>query len=275
MRSPIALTVAGLLCAPAALAQERPDSLQSWQVQVGAVALLSPAYQGADEHRLRAIPLLLVDYRERLYIGQSHTGLDMAGGGYVLRTPALRWTIEVGSYLPRTHRRADALAGMDRMHTRPYLGTGLAYLLGPVEATASIASAAEGEHDLLGTVGVATMLPLAPDWMLGVGTTATFGDRANVAEEFGVTATEAARRRGLLESGDPRLRTGDDRIYAPGGGMKELGANFALLHPMSSRTTMVAFGRLGRLQGDAAESPLVRNRTTMSSGVAVVYALVR
>ena len=89
------------------------------------------------------------------------------------------------------------------------------------------------------------------------------------------TGSRAARRRALIESGDPRLRTGDDRIHAPGGGMKELAADVMLLHPLSSRTTMVAFGRVGRLQGDAAESPLVRNRTTMSSGVAVVYALVR
>lgn len=275
MRSPVALTIAGLLCAPAAFAQEPTDSTQGWQLQVGAVALMPPAYQGSDEHHLRVIPLLLVDYRERMYVGQSRTGLDMAGGGYLLRTPALRWTVEVGSYLPRTHRRADALAGMDRMHTRPFIGTGLAYSLGPVEATASVASAAEGEHDVLGTVGAATMLPIASGWLLGLGTTATFGDRANVAGEFGVSATEAERRRALLESGDPRLRAGDDRIHAPGGGMKELAADVALMHPLSSRTTMVAFGRVGRLQGDAAESPLVRSRTTVSSGVALVYVLVR
>jgi outer membrane scaffolding protein for murein synthesis (MipA/OmpV family) len=232
-----------------------------------------PAYAGADEHRLRVVPMVEVNYRDRAYLGQSKIGLDMAAGAYLLRGERASWMVEIASSQARAYREADALAGMDRSDTEGYVGTGLTYAVGPIEASAGIGFNMQSDHGVKGTLDLATGLPIAPRWLLGLGAFASLGDRANVAAEHGVTPEEAVRRHALLEAGDERLRQGDDRIFTPRGGVKQVGVRATLVHPLSERTAMLGFGQLTRLQGDAAESPLTRRRTSYLAGVGMAYRL--
>jgi outer membrane scaffolding protein for murein synthesis (MipA/OmpV family) len=242
-------------------------------LQVGAASMVVPAYAGADVHRIRVVPLVEAMYREVAYIGQSKVGLDMAVGAYLLRGPRVSWMLEFGSNQARVDRRADALAGMDPSHTEGYLGTGIAYTVGPIEASAGIGFGLQSQHDVKGTLGLATGFPLAPRWLLGVGAFASLGDRGNVAAEHGVTEEEALRRRALMEAGDTRLRDGDDRAFNPRGGLKQVGARATLVHPVSERIAVLGFGEVARLRGDAADSPLTHRRTSFVAGAGIAYQI--
>jgi outer membrane scaffolding protein for murein synthesis (MipA/OmpV family) len=261
----------GPLATSSLQAQEEHDS--DWSLQVGAASIVMPAYAGADVHRFRVVPLVEVNYRDRAYLGQSKVGLDMAAGAYLLRGERISWMVELASSQARADPDAAALAGMDRSHTEGYVGTGLTYAVGPIEASAGIGFRMQGDHDVKGTLELATGLPIAPRWLLGLGAFASLGDRGNVAAEHGVTGEEALRRHALLEAGDVRLRQGEDRVFNPRGGLKQVGVRATLMHPVSERTAMLGFGQLTQLQGDAAESPLTRRRTSFLAGVGMAYQI--
>jgi outer membrane scaffolding protein for murein synthesis (MipA/OmpV family) len=267
----LVLTGAGAM--PHAKLEAQRDSPPSWDVQLGTALIAVPSYAGADEYRIRVIPLAAVEYRERYFVGESRTGLDVAAGAYLLRGSSLRWTVEVGPSQLRAHLDADGLAGMDRTRTDGYAGTAIAYALGPLEASASVAVGAKQRHDVQGELGLATAIPLAPRWLLNVSTSASFGDADNMAAEHGITIAEAQRRADLLTAGDGRLRAGEAHAFSPRGGLKRMSAQMAVMRPVTEQLALLTIGQVSRLQGDAAASPLTRRRTSFVAGAGVVYQM--
>ena len=269
MRSTILSAAAAVLASTSALAQEPAQPSGAWSLETGIAVVDMPSYTGSDERRLLPIPIVGVTYRDRFYLGQSQSGLGAAVGAYLLRAHGLTWSVEAGARQMRLDQHTDALAGMDKQSASVSAGTRLAYRLPFVEVATSVA-AAESDQ-LLGDVSLSNKTMFGGRWLAMVGGTASFANGASMKHDFGVTEVEAARRRNLLLAGDTRLHAGDDRVYAPGAGLKELRADAAVGYALTERWSGLALASLSHLQGDAARSPLTRERTGLTTGVALLY----
>jgi outer membrane scaffolding protein for murein synthesis (MipA/OmpV family) len=217
------------------------------------------------------IPVAQLEYKGRLFLGGSQSGVGGGIGAYVVRTSALTVDVSLMGAESRPEGRGDALAGMGKRGAASFAGTGLSYRLGTVTASAGLSVGLGDDEGAFGTVGIATERMLARRWVGSVSTGATFANEKNMAFDFGVTGEQATRRRALIAAGDPRLHAIDGSAYAPEAGLREMRGAATLAYLLTERSRVVAFAQGTHLSRDAARSPLVRERNGVATGMALAY----
>ena len=231
-----------------------------------------PRYAGSSEYRTLPMPVVQLEYKGRLYLGGSQSGVGGGIGAYVVRGPAVSWQVELSGAEARPEGRGDALAGMGRRSAASYAGTAVVYRTGFMAATAGVAFGLGNDQGSYGTVGLSTERPLARRWVGGLSTGATLADSRNMAFEFGVTDEQSARRRVLIAGGDARLDVGDGNSYSPKAGLKDVRGSASLAYLLTDRSRAIAFAQATRLSNEAARSPLVRDRNGGAAGMALAYS---
>jgi outer membrane scaffolding protein for murein synthesis (MipA/OmpV family) len=135
-------------------------------------------------------------------------------------------------------------------------------------------SGAKGVEDRMGafaTVGLSSAVPLPPGWFAQIGGVAVLADDDYMMWDFGVTSAQATARGALLASGEPGLRQGDSVPFTPKAGLREWRATLVGGRALSSRISLSASAGLVRLEGDAARSPLTRQRTSWEAGAGLSW----
>lgn len=110
---------------------------------------------------------------------------------------------------------------------------------------------------LVADLGAAYSAPIAAQLRLGMGAGLSYANAAYQQSFFGVTASQAAA------SGYP--------VYTPGAGLRQGRAYLALTYTASPRVFATAGIATQVLTGDAADSPLVQNRSSTHGLLAVTY----
>lgn len=282
VRSCLAVLALALVSAavPSSPAQDTPREpgadrpVKTWSFSAGAAVLAFPEYPGSEETRVLAVPFVGVTYKDRVYFGpgegRSATGAGLGLGAYLVRGRHVTWSVDLGADLSRKERRADALAGMGDRGSRVYLSTGAAWRWdGGWRTGLSVGRALNGPKGLRARVDAAYERRFAEVWFAGAGLNAVAGDADDLSDDFGIDAAQAERRAALLAAGDPRLRPGDARVFEPSRGLREIGAGLQVGRSFGPHWRGVALAGLSRIAGDAADSPLVRERTNLAAGVFV------
>ena len=270
----LALTGAcGIAAAQTPAANLMPDG--SHDMYIGLGASVQPRYEGADDKRTRALPLLQVQFSNGVFLA------GMSAGWHLSQQPGLEYgpllaiqprrsqsgtggvigdTAELSSLAPMPARTLSSipnrLASMDKIDTHLQGGAFLNYYLNSnVRFTNSLLYGAGGD----GLVWEASLqrvaIEVADHQRLSLSGGVTVVNRAYNRTFFGITPREA--RNGLP-------------AYAPDGGVKDVFVaarwNWAL-SPSWMVTTSVRASRLG---GDARRSPLVERakQFSISTGLA-------
>ena len=265
-----ALSLAALCAAGAASAQESPPK-RFVTGQLGAFVLSVPAYPGADERWILPVPIVDLRVARRVYVGAGASGVSGGAGLVLVETPALSWTADLTVMPDRPEDRADALVGLGDRGLGGFAGTTVALRRGPLQLTASVAKGLEQRMGAFATAGVTGWLPLPPGWFAQLGGLAVVADDDYMMWDFGVSRAQAAQRGGLLAAGDPHLRQRDTVPFTPEAGLREWRATAVAGRALSSRITFSASGALVRLEGDAAQSPLTRRRTSWEAGAGLSW----
>ena len=269
------LALAASVAATASLHAQDPNARSfSGAVGIGIVAM--PKYTGSDEYRVLPIPIGQVEYKHRVFLGPSQSGVGGGVGAYVVRSQSLVWDVTLAGAESRPEGRGDALAGMGKRSAASFAGSAVSYragaaLLGTVTANAGVAVGLGRDEGSYGTLGLGAERTFAHRWIAGLSTGATFADARNMAFDFGVTHEQSAARHALVAAHDPRLVGIDARAYAPGAGLRELRGGASLGYAVGARTRVLAFAQATRLADEASRSPLVRERTGVTSGMALAY----
>jgi len=262
------LPLAAALIVAAGTAQAQDKSFSGI---IGAGVATLPKYVGSDEYRVLPIPVVELQYKGRLFLGGSKSGVGAGLGAYVVRTSSFAWDVGYSGSESRPESRGDALAGMGKRGAGSFASTGVSYQLGAVLANAGAAVGLGKDQGSFGTVGLATERQLARRWVGSVSTGATFADAKNMAFDFGVTPEQSAARQALVAAGDPRLHGIDANAYSPDAGLKEVRGAAQLAYLLTERTRVVAFAQGTHLSDEAARSPVVRAKTGAVTGVAFAY----
>ena len=257
-----------------------PDGSRDLYVGLGVVA--ENAYQGGAQRRVRALPLVQMEWSYGLFISAMSAGMHLSQRpgleyGPLLSVQAKRTSGGNGGAFggvgqqsgpgmmgPTVDRESQAggvaLEGMDDIPARLQAGVFVNYDVAPtLRLTNSLLyGAGKGRDGLVWNLAVQHTAPdITAHHRLTYTAGVTVVNNSYNTGFFGVTGLEA------LASGHP--------AYAPGAGVQDvyLGArwNWAL----SPGWMLVSGARVTRLQGDARHSPLVQRPTSFSITSGLAY----
>jgi len=246
---------AGLLAATAAQAQDYDDvrlgSATREGGRVGAALIAGHAYKGSDESKISLLPL--VEYR---WANGWFAGVGSGVGYEFYRSEGTNAGIRVTPDFGRKESRSEALRGMGDVERSAELGLYLNYAL-PVQGLGLHVSGRGGRNGVTADVGIAYGIPLAPTLRLRLGAAATVANARNMQTYFGVDDTQAAN------SGYAP--------YAAGAGLRDARVSASLLYVLSPKWVLTGSLTSSTLLGDAADSPLTRQRTSLTALTSISY----
>lgn len=265
MTRALALTILAATagCSPAAAQTSgalSPPAAPEWRVDVGAATLVTPRYAGSDQTRVRPIPYIEASYRDlaRATVRDGRARLDLTpvrAGGFYLGG-------EASVLFPQNERIARLPVGFGNIPASPELGAVAGFEIRAFQIEGRIRQAVAGHDGATAQVGAALRFPVpgtlesGRPTIISVGPQATWGDHKYAQRFFGIDAGRAART-GL-------------RRYDPAGACT-YGESVAVIQPLFSKLTLIAVGSANRLTGDAAQSPIVRERTNYTGVLALAW----
>jgi MipA family protein len=230
-------------------AKPRPEE---WSVTLGAALASVPRYPGADTRRIRLRPLFLVRY-ENLFFGPIGLGWSAINLGGFHAGPILGY--EGG-------RRASEdphLTGLGDISQSVTGGAFVRYHVGSFEISATVRQAfTHSGNGLNGLAQLDYRTEIIPHRLVLIaGPKLGFANRQYEQNWFGVTQIQSE------QSGLP--------VFTPGGGVMDVGVHASITYHSTKRILIRAFADLKKLTGDAANSPIVQNRTQTLVGVGAAY----
>jgi outer membrane scaffolding protein for murein synthesis (MipA/OmpV family) len=243
----------GALFATSAAAQVRqPDNAvetanevetpaPDWRISVGGAAILRPEWDGAKDEDWLVVPDLDLRYGD-LFFASVRTGV----GFNLYRENGWR----VGPYAKLKFGRGEgddaALRGLGDVDPAIELGGFADWAFGPVRASLELRRGVGGHEGVVAEAGADLRARFSETVFGSIGPRVRWTDGDYAQTYFGVTPAQAAR------SGLP--------AFAADGGVESIGLNVSLGWRPDDRVVVTAFAERGELQGDAADSPLVRLR---------------
>lgn len=226
-----------------------PASAQDWQISLGPGVLIGPRYPGAAKVRALPIPALEARNGAVFLNGREGLGVDLFDTGGLRGGAAM--------FFRSGRKESDdrlRLAGLPEIDVAPQAR------IFAVQRWRSVQVRALVGRDLGG--GSGTTLDLDTSLAVGVGNgvrlsagpQASFGDGRFMRTYFGV-ASGGARR-----------------PYAIGGGLYQAGVGIGLFTRVGQRWGLGGTISANWLQGAAARSPVVGNRTQINGGLFLTYA---
>lgn len=272
MKNTAFLAVAAILALPAvALAQQQPVRQQpaqaetpakkDWDIRLGAGASYQPDYEGSDDYEVAPIPLVMVNYRDIVFLRGPMLGANL----FTLQGPREGDKLQIGPLLRyqmgRDEGDNDALRGLGDIDAGAEVGAFITYRAGPWSTGLTVFRDVSDAHNgLTARAAAGYMHTFSPKLRLRSEVAATWADDNYTETFFGITAAQSARS-GL-------------RQYTAEGGFKDVGLTLDLDYSLTQNWGIT--GRLGfkRLLGDAADSPLVEDKGSanqFSTGLILSY----
>jgi outer membrane scaffolding protein for murein synthesis (MipA/OmpV family) len=260
-RLPLAILV-NLALATAPVLAQSDASTGDWSLRLGGAALVVPSYEGSDSAAVRPVPLVDLQWRDLVFL-DSRRGL----GANLIRVddPRGRGSLKIGPFanwrFARKEGDDDDLRGLGDVKGGVDVGAFAQYSLGRIDLNLTGKRNAS-DRDLGGTVEFGARYRLAPigRTMVSFGPSVTWADSDYMKSYFGVAADK------VLASGLA--------AYVPSAGVKDVGIGVLAVHPFAGNWALSGFGGYTRLVGDAADSPLVKQRGSanqLSFGLGLSY----
>jgi MipA family protein len=226
----------------------------SGEGSVGAAVVAGYQYMGSDERRTLLFPVLDYRWSNGWFAGTTN------GVGYKFdAAPDLQYGLRLTADFGRSQSRSPVLTGMGDIDARPEIGGFFnIYLTRDAFLTSSLRYGSGNDRKgLLLDLGAGYAVQLAPQWRTAAGVAATLANRDYMQGYFGVTPAQA--------------QTSQNATFTAGAGVRDLRANASLNYFITSKWTLTGAVSLGALQGDAKNSPIVRERHPVSGVAALSY----
>lgn len=257
-----ALGALALLATSAAVADDesstREPSSDKWNVLLGAGVVNLPRYPGSRIDFTRGLPAVSISY-DRYFIGGVPGGGAPAGvGAYLVRTEHWAFGLDVSGDSRKPRRASDdpILHGWGDIPGTVRGGMFASYSLEWLSARGSVSEG--GHHEgVIASLNVEAQLHPTPRLTLSLGPQVTWTDEQYAMTFFGVDAAQSE----IAGIAPYRARAGVNTVGV------EAGARYALTRNWS----LAAHVDYGRLQGDAANSPVTTDKTQRVLGAFVLY----
>lgn len=229
-------------------ADSKTADSKSWDIRLGAGALVKPDYEGSDDYEVAPLPLVDVTYRDIVFLKSMALGANV----FTLRGPGPNDKLQFGPLLKyqagRDQDSNDALRGLGDIDAGVELGAFVNYRAGPWSAGLTVFRDVSDAYDggMTAQLKGGYMYPISQRLRLVTEVSTTWADDNYTEAFFGITALQA-QRSGL-------------RQYQAEGGFKDAGLSLALNYSLTDHWGVTGLVGYKRLLGDAADSPLVEDQ---------------
>ena len=229
----------------------RPQDVTNISLGVGPA--VTPRFEGSREYQIRPVPVFSLRYRDVLRV--TNNDIDFTAFDKVLGEDGGK--LELGPTVNFDFGRSEddsrKLRGLGDVGFSTEIGGYIGYALGNTALRLEIGQDIVGGHKgALAELSATTTLLRGDRLGIGASAVLTWASAKYLNSFFGVTAAQAAA------SGLPRFRAGST--------LKNAGANLNANYALTPHWTVVATLGYARLLGDAAASPLVRQRGAADQG---------
>lgn len=227
--------------AASAQAQSRPDSWD-WRVKLGAGAMVGPDYEGSDDHEIRPIPDIEINYRDALTLKNTALSYDAMKA----ISPGSAWRLgpRARYAFGRDQDDNDALRGLGDVDGSVELGGFVGYGVGPWSAELSVLQdVADGHDGLIAQLEGGYSFRFTPRLGGRLSAATSYADDDYMQSFFGVTAAQAARSGYAAQTADA--------------GFKDAGIALGLSYGLTENWALGGFVGYKRLLGDAADAQIV------------------
>ncbi|MCY3825474.1 MAG: MipA/OmpV family protein [Nitrospinae bacterium] len=239
-----------------------------WEVRIGAGAEYIPKYEGSDEMRSRALPLVDITWKDLVFL-HSRDGL----GVHLYNEGGLTVSASVEYVFARDESDSDDLRGMGDIDETAAATLIVKYDLGLLTPYAGVSKHLGGTEGTLVKAGVGGIVPLAlldgslkpqaagDDGPTGpalkLAASITWADDTYMENYFGVNPAQSSA------SGHPR--------YSPESGFKSVDLEAGVIWLFAENWVVIAQVGYSRLSGDATDSPIVKDDGRFSGGLFLSY----
>lgn len=263
MRWTIGMAAAGLMAAAAlsgveAQASEgRPGADGDFSVELGAGVLVAPDYKGSDDYEARAIPVVEISWKDRVFLsGRRGLGVNALKTEDVTAGAALGWQFG------RDEDDNDALAGMGDVDGSPTGRLFFDYAPGSFGVGLGVEQdLGDGHEGFLAEAEVYYRTRFADNRaFVKIGPKVSWGSEDYNQAFFGVSAAQAAAT--------------PYAVYQADAGVNEVSFGAAGGYGLTEHVNLGVFASLSELVGDAADSPLVDqagSSTQLTGGLSLSY----
>lgn len=223
-------------------------------VVVGAGAFTIQRYPGSSAVEVKAFPMVEAEFWNRLFI---HPG--EGAGVYLWRTPAWRAGISVDfDPLHRYEKDAQRLRGLGNVDETERVNFLVGHNTACTEVRLKLSTDAGGQgHGNVVDFEMASIRSPRPDLKLRAAVGWTWTNPQYMRTFFGVNARQSAL------SGLPE--------FSPDGGVSLVRGVLSAQYSLTDHWLVGGLASVGRLLGDAGDSPITQKHTDLGGGVFLAY----
>lgn len=229
-------------------------------IRLGLGPAISPDYEGSDNYRIRALPLISFRYRDLVEVDNNHLRVNFFGFNPTVHSRHFRAGPQLNIDFGRDETDDPALAGLGNIGTSVELGIFGSYSTGSVRTRFRFLHDVAGGHSGSKVIGdVRTVLLKTDKAAVSASVSATWVDNNYMDKFFSINQAQS------LASGMP--------VFNAGAGLKDTGVGITGNYQFSRRWAVLVHADYRRLLGDAADSPIVSLRGSPDQFAAGVFAI--
>lgn len=232
-------------------AGQTADASDADRMKTGVGAAMLPRYEGSDKHRVLPVPM--IDIQQGRFFARTGSGI----GTNIIRTPD--FTVGAAVNWMTGYRRKDVPEGIgklsDALSAKLFVST---HLSGAILTVSAAQAITKSERGLV--MGASVSYPYSITGRLRImpSVSINWANAKSMDSYFGVSPAQS-HASGLAG-------------YRASSGFRDVSANLAMSYDLSRNWSVAGAVSVGRLLGDAADSPLVKRQTQWRGVVGVVYA---
>ena len=230
-------------------------------IRLGLGPAVSPDYEGSDDYKIRAAPLVSLRYKDLITVNNNNVRVNLFGFDRLVELnkhfkAGPQFRIDTG----RDENDNPALTGLGDTGTSIELGIFGSYSRGPARTRIRILHDVAHGHSGTRVIGDVRLVILKTDKVAVTGSiNSTWVDNNYMDTFFSINQAQS------LASGLP--------VYNAGSGIKDAGIGIVANYELSPRWAFLANANYKRLLGDAADSPIVSLRGSANQVTAAVFMI--
>jgi outer membrane protein len=250
---------------PSAAAQEEDESgvpdpfSDKWKFALGGGGVNGPRYPGSRYDFTRGLPLVSVSYG-RFFLGAvPGSGAPAGAGAYLLHTEHWAIGLDIGGDARKPRRATDdpILRGWGDIPGTARAGMFASYTIDWLSVRGSVSDAIAHHEGVLASLAVEAKYHATQRLTLSIGPEMTWANNQYAQTFFGISAAQSEIA-GIAP-------------YRAKSGVNTLGGSAGAAYMLTDHWSLGAHVNYGRLQGDAANSPVTTDKTQRMYGAFVMY----
>lgn len=229
-------------------------------IRVGLGPVITPAYEGSDDYKIKAAPLISFRYRDLVQVDNNNIRVNLFGRDTLFRSERFKAGPLLKLDFGRDETDSPDLFGLGDVGTSLELGVFASYTVGPTRARVRIQHDVISGHSGMRVIGDLGVAIYRSDKVAVTGTlSSTWTDSSYNEAFFGVTAAQA------LASGLT--------AFTATSGLKDVSLAFGGNYTISDSWAIVGNAGFSKLLGDAKNSPIVSVQGSSSQFVGGIFAV--